>query len=771
LEATRFWQNLWDRPVIHNEQAAWIASGENRKAQEQEQLRIITAMVRKQVRQMKNWKAAGPDQVQAFWLKNLSHLHGRLAHQMQQALQDGILDWLGTGRTVLIMKDKEKGTAVENYRPITCLPTTWKLLSAIISEEIYKHLAQNNLLPVEQKGCRKESRGTKDQLLIDKMVLKNCKQRKTNLFVTWIDYKKAYDSVPHSWILKSLEMMKVNRGTVKFISEAMLKWKTRLTVNGVEIGQCSIRRGIFQGDSLPPLLFVIAMIPLTKILHNTQAGYQLEKGGEKISHLLYMDDLKLYGKSEDEIKALTSAVRMFSTDIGMEFGLSKCAAMVMERGKMRDCTGLDLGDGQKIEGLTTEEHYKYLGMSEADTIRQNVMKTKIKAEYFKRVKKVLKSDLNAGNVVTAINVWAVSAFRYSSGIVDWTKAELEKMDTKTRKVLTMYRMHHPKASVDRLYLPRRDGGRGLKSIAQCVEEDKRGLADYIASTTEKILSKVKYAKLLGSECNKKDFKKKMLSDRQKEWRSIPMAGQYIRDTENITSKEETFKWLMDGTLKKETEELIVAAQDQALRTNCIKVKIDKQQGSPMCRLCGAKEETVDHLVSSCSKIAQTDYKSRHDKVAANLHWSLCKQLGFQRAEKWWEHRAEKALENDDFKLLWDYDIQVDREIRERRPDLVVVNKKLKEAWLVDVAVPGDARVANKELEKQVKYRDLAIEVQRLWELKKVKVIPIVVGALGAVPKALKKHLKEMKVDDVKVEHLQKTAILGTAFILRRYLGV
>ena len=690
---------------------------------------------------------------------------------MQQAMQEGIPEWLGTGRTVLIMKDKEKGTAVENYRPITCLPTTWKLLSAIISEEVYKHLAQNNLFPTEQKGCKKESRGTKDQLLIDKMVLKNCKKRKTNLFVSWIDYKKAYDSVPHSWILKSLELMKVNRGIVRFLRESMKKWKTQLTINGEEIGQCNIRRGIFQGDSLSPLLFIIAMIPLSKILHNTQAGYQLEKDGEKISHLLYMDDLKLYGKSEEEIKRLTAAVSMFSTDIGMEFGLSKCAAMTMERGKMRECTGLDLPDGQKIQGLTTEEHYKYLGMLEADTIKQDIMKGKIKAEYFKRVKKVLKSDLNAGNVVKAINVWAVSAFRYSSGILDWTKAELQKMDTKTRKVLTMYRMHHPKASVDRLYLPRREGGRGLKSIAQCVEEDTRGLADYIASSKENILGKVKGAKLLGSEGNKKDYKKKMLSDRIREWRSKPLPGQYLRQTDDITRKEDTFKWLMEGTLKKETEGLIVAAQDQALRTNSIKVKIDKQAGSPMCRLCGAKEETVDHLVSSCSKIAQTDYKSRHDKVAANLHWSLCKQFGFQRAEKWWQHRAEKALENEDFKLLWDYDIQVDREIRERRPDLVVVNKKLKEAWLVDVAVPGDARVADKEIEKQVKYRDLAIEVQRLWELKKVKVIPIVIGALGAVPTALQKHLKEMKVDDVKVEHLQKTAILGTAYILRRYLGV
>ena len=157
---------------------------------------------------------------------------------------------------------------------------------------------------------------------------------------------------------------------------------------------------------------------------------------------------------------------------------------------------------------------------------------------------------------------------------------------------------------------------------------------------------------------------------------------------------------MAGTLKKKTNGLLVAAQDQAFRTNSIRVKIVKQEGSPLCRLCGNKEETVDHLVSSCSKIAQTDYKNRHDKVAANLHWSLCKQFGFPRADNRWEHRAEKALENDDYKLQWDYEIQVDRAIRERKPDLVVVNKNTKEAWLVDVAAPGDARVASKEVKNK-----------------------------------------------------------------------
>ena len=79
--------------------------------------------------------------------------------------------WMTTGKTILCQKDPGKGNTVDNYRPISCLPPMWKLMTGIIANRVYEYLEMNNLLPVEQKGCRRNSRGTKDQLLIDKMVL------------------------------------------------------------------------------------------------------------------------------------------------------------------------------------------------------------------------------------------------------------------------------------------------------------------------------------------------------------------------------------------------------------------------------------------------------------------------------------------------------------------------------------------------------------------------------------------------------------------------
>ena len=122
-------------------------------------------------------------------IKKATSLHPKLKQHLQECVSSGAVPtWMTEGWTVLIMKDRSKGTVVGNYRPIACLPLImWKLLTSIYSETIYGHLNCQELLQNEQKGCRTNSRGTKDQLVIDKAILKNCR-RLTNLSMAWIDY-------------------------------------------------------------------------------------------------------------------------------------------------------------------------------------------------------------------------------------------------------------------------------------------------------------------------------------------------------------------------------------------------------------------------------------------------------------------------------------------------------------------------------------------------------------------------------------------------------
>ena len=105
-------------------------------------------------------------------MKNFSSLHKRVRLQLKECLDSGFVpSWFTRGRTSLLQKDKRKGNVASNYRPITCLPLMWKLLAGVIPDHIYAHLDQEKLLPEEQKGCRKGSRGTTDLFYIDRAVI------------------------------------------------------------------------------------------------------------------------------------------------------------------------------------------------------------------------------------------------------------------------------------------------------------------------------------------------------------------------------------------------------------------------------------------------------------------------------------------------------------------------------------------------------------------------------------------------------------------------
>ena len=179
---------------------------------------------------------------------------------------------------------------------------------------------------------------------------------------------------------------------------------------------------------------------------------------------MYMDNIKLFAKNEKELETLIHTVRIYSQDIGMESGIKKCALLVMKSGKQHLTDGIELLNQDKIITLTENETYKYLGILKADTIKQVEMKNKIQKEYLRRTRELLETKLSSRNLIKRINTWAVPLVRYSGPFLKWTREELRQMDQRTRKIMTMNKALHPKDDVDRWYVPRKEGGRGLASI-------------------------------------------------------------------------------------------------------------------------------------------------------------------------------------------------------------------------------------------------------------------------------------------------------------------
>ena len=260
---------------------------------------------------------------------------------------------------------------------------------------------------------------------------------------------------------------------------------------------------------------------------------------------------------------------------------------------------------------------------------------------------------------------------------------------------------HPKNNVDRLYLSRSEGGRGLIGVQDTVETAILGLKNYARNSKERLLIATRTIEEDEDRETPNEYKKRT----QKQ-----LYGQFIKQTMGKAS-EDRWGWLRKGCFKRTTEALIMAAQEQAIRTNNIKAKIDKTQENSKCRMCGKAEESGNHVLSECSKLAQKEYKRRHDWFGTKIHWEICRTYGIEVKEKWYEHRPEVVMENDEYNILWAFTVQTDHEIHGRRPDVIVVLKDKNLCQVRDFACPYDGRVDTKELEKTEHYQDLARELR------------------------------------------------------------
>ena len=147
----------------------------------------------------------------------------------------------------------------------------------------------------------------------------------------------------------------------------------------------------------------------------------------------------------------------------------------MDRGKSTDGIELPIGEKIKIEA----DGYKYLRILEYDRVKEQEMKNNFRNEYFRRTKLILKSKLNGGNNIMALNTSAVSILRYSAGIRKWNKNELQEMDRKTRKFMTMNKESCPRSDVAWFYLSRKNGGRGLIGCGKSVNSEENELWWYV----------------------------------------------------------------------------------------------------------------------------------------------------------------------------------------------------------------------------------------------------------------------------------------------------
>ena len=183
------------------------------------------------------------------------------------------------------------------------------------------------------------------------------------------------------------------------------------------------------------------------------------------------------------------------------------------------------------------------------------------------------------------------------------------------------------------------------STEDCVELAIRGSEVYVHGSEQRLIQAARGHKIDGLEAAivlKRSKNEKRLEDLEEK----VLFGQYLRQTKEVRS-DHCWAWLQNGDLKGETEGFIVAPQNQSIRTNLVKAKIDKSQGDSSCRVCRKVDESIDLIVSGCSKLAQKEYKRRHDNLCKIVHWKLARKCNFEAGNKWYEHEPDSVLENED----------------------------------------------------------------------------------------------------------------------------
>ena len=183
--------------------------------------------------------------------------------------------------------------------------------------------------------------------------------------------------------------------------------------------------------------------------------------------------------------------------------------------------------------------------------------------------------------------------------------------------MTMHK-EHPRDDVNRLYVSKNEEGRGLASIGDSVHESKQRLENYIEKHERGLITAIR----IDIDNTMDD---RMTIARKQKWEEKQLYGRFKRLI-NTISQQKTKTWLRKGNLARETESLLIAAQDNAIRTNHIKARIDKTQQNSKCRLCVVRDKTINHIISECNKLAQKEYKTRIRWVGKVIHGEMSKKF-------------------------------------------------------------------------------------------------------------------------------------------------
>ncbi|XP_020907425.2 uncharacterized protein LOC110245482 [Exaiptasia diaphana] len=513
-------------------------------------------------------------------------------------------------------------------------------------------------------------------------------------------------------------------------------------------------------------------------------------------------------------------------DIGLTWGMDKCAGVDLVRGKLQHTQDTNLSANEKLKMLDETDTYKFLGKFENSKQLEDQVFEETSREYLKRLSVIWTSNISIPRKIRGTNTFALPVLQYQMWTGDWTIDGLKTLDRRTREIIKDNGGMHKSESTKLLYLPSSLGGSGLKSVEDTYKVTTIKAANYINNSTDTRIKLVRsFEKLKAEEGRKSVFKQAtkyaleyniectftetgtLLTTESKTTQVNLASPRAIKDTlskaviKKISEELHQQKWLGDLTTKQHqdlnisdnTYQIhttwknvpdIVCSVNKTIRQQLLptktyyETKLLKQVLDKRCRMCNTSTESTTHVMCACSRIAQTLYKARHDKLLRPLYHYLLYKYRFQESDHskpWYQQRLpEGKIENDHAKILWDVPFYLERAPKDgaNKPDIAVLDKDNNTWILIEGTVCSVGTIGDRSKTKEEKYSDLRMGLRSLYKECTVTQINIVFDFLGGYYPQLEQGINIL-TDDRKettfiITKCQKWLLSQNAEIVKKF---
>lgn len=722
-------------------------------------------------RKARPWKAPGPDGIQNLWWK-LIPAAKNLLEQWILAVRSGEKQpqkWISTGRIVLLHKGGNPDDP-GNYRPIACLNTCYKFLTGMLTRWLLRHIEAAKILPPEQLALCKGLWGCTQAHILDRVITFDARLRgKKPLSMAWVDFSKAFDSINHKYLRWALTRMGIPRELRQILYVLMDNWVVRYqgfrNDRTVMSKPLEVRNGVLQGDTLSPLLFCIAIAPISYWLNANIPKYETSNGkikghSVKLGHLYYMDDLKIYTNSPSELDRALTGVETIGLNIGLKINEKKCATIHINQRDQLATRGLKLNN---IPLIGETSSYKYLGIPQNSRVSQHEAFQTLEKAVLDKATTIWNSNLTFGQKVLNTNSQIMTKANYifqnlvvGNNRFECTIDYARRLDKKLLTVLKANDAKFKATSKERLYMDRNGGGFGLQTFEETLERAIIYAWCYLCTRPElqnawkifhsndenrgkrSLLSDMRF--ILKSELYKHARMNELIfrvdgqptisvngtlyheptraaraicnmlheirhATYYDKWKSGPLHGQVLNNPDLDLAR--TLRWMSQGKVGSRVMKVILGAQEGMLVTREFeRLKYHRTNG--LCRMkCHtgsqrtAQTETTQHIVSCCPHWRPGLMLERHNAVAKAIHWYLCRE--FRLGTYHYSKEPDAVKENDAAVLLWDHAIPTEKPLKHNRPDIILIDKERKTIHIIEIRVSWPTSLLQEERRKLRKY--------------------------------------------------------------------